>query len=127
MKHCVLAGLVCLAVVPTGCGGDDSSGGGGYPKSSSGSARSDKPGTDSLIDFAFAPKTVEIEAGQKVAWVNDGRQIHNIRNQPASKESFFSGGLEHGDRYSHRFKTPGSYPFVCTLHPQRMRGVVVVR
>jgi plastocyanin len=74
-----------------------------------------------LVDFAFRPADITIRAGQTLTFLNDGEQIHNVRGK-----GFFSDALSAGARYSHRFVTPGRYPYLCTLHPSAMRGVITV-
>ncbi len=76
----------------------------------------------SLVDFAFEPDGAAIKMGQTVTFSNEGGQIHNVRGK-----GFFSGGLTAGERFSHRFATPGRYPYLCTLHPMSMRGVITVK
>ena len=80
------------------------------------------PPTVSLVDFAFEPKELTIDAGQTVRFDNQGEQIHNVRGQ-----GFFSEALTAGESYAHRFAKPGRYPYLCTLHPTMMRGVIAVK
>jgi plastocyanin len=108
----LLALGTALAAVPglAACGG-----GGEAPDSASGEPEV------TLVDFSFQPADSTIAAGQTVAFSNDGEQIHNVRG-----EGFFSDALTAGEHYSHRFREPGRYPYLCTLHPQQMRGVITV-
>jgi plastocyanin len=103
-----------LAVVPgvaaCGGGGDDGAGGPSSPHPEV-----------ALVDFAFRPADPTIRAGQTVTFGNQGEQIHNVRG-----EGFFSDALAAGASYSHRFAEPGRYPYLCTLHPSSMRGVITV-
>jgi plastocyanin len=39
---------------------------------------------------------------------------------------FSTRAMDPGQSYSHRFIKPGSYGYLCTLHPALMKGVVVV-
>jgi plastocyanin len=109
----LLALGTAFAVVPgvaaCGGGGDDT-----------GKASPGQPKV-SLVDFAFEPADDTIEAGEAVTFSNEGEQIHNVRG-----DGFFSDGLAAGESYSHRFVRPGRYPYVCTLHPATMRGVITV-
>lgn len=104
----LLAAALGLAL--PGCGGDD-------PPSSSPTPSS---GAIEVKDFEFSPTEETFKAGEKVDWKNTGEQIHNVKG-----DGFFSRAMEAGDTYSFTFKKPGSYPYVCTLHPQ-MKGTVVV-
>ena len=74
------------------------------------------------VDFAFEPREVAIDAGATVSWTNTGSEIHNVKGR-----AFFSGALGPGETFEQRFRKPGRYRFVCTLHPTTMRGVVEVR
>ena len=80
-------------------------------------------GTVAVVDFAFNPGTVDVVAGTTVTWINSGAALHTVT---ANDGSFDSGLLPAGTgRYSRRFATPGTYPYVCGLHPS-MTGVVRV-
>jgi plastocyanin len=114
----IAAALAALLVA--GCGGGGSSG-------SSKQAASAPKGAIETYDFGFRPPTSTVRAGTNVRWVNTGQQIHTIKQLPGSREKFFSRALDAGQAYSHRFSRPGSYPYFCTLHPQQMRGTIVVR
>lgn len=72
-------------------------------------------------DFEFSPTSYQARAGEKVTWENTGEQIHNVKGR-----GFFSRALEPGKRYEFTFRKPGSYRYVCTLHPQ-MKGTIVVQ
>jgi len=36
-----------------------------------------------------------------------------------------SGGIDGGDRFSFKFDRPGTYKYVCSIHPQMMGTVTV--
>ncbi|MEI7743769.1 MAG: plastocyanin/azurin family copper-binding protein, partial [Chloroflexota bacterium] len=76
-----------------------------------------------IVDFAFNPGTVDVVAGTTVTWVNTGAALHTVT---ASDGSFDSGLVTAGGgRFSRRFAVPGTYPYLCALHPS-MSGVVRV-
>ena len=79
------------------------------------------PNAVEVVDFAFEPGDLAIQAGSTVTWTNTGQEIHNVKG-----EGFFSEALVAGDAYEHRFARPGTYSYTCTLHPTQMRGVVTV-
>jgi plastocyanin len=90
--------------------------GGGAPP-----APRDADATVTIADISFSPSTVEIEAGETVAWVwDDGPVPHDVEfdDGPASPQQ--SEGT-----WEHRFEEPGTYDYACTIHPQ-MTGTVVV-
>ena len=39
---------------------------------------------------------------------------------------FRSGALDTGEKYSFKFDKPGTYHFLCSIHP-RMTGTIVVQ
>jgi plastocyanin len=96
--------VVALGALGSGCGGGSGS-------------TSD---AIAVRDFEFAPVDFTAKAGEKVVWENEGEQIHNVKGR-----GFFSRAMDAGESYSFTFERPGSYDYLCTLHP-RMRGTVVV-
>jgi plastocyanin len=79
-------------------------------------------GTVQVVDFAFNPGSVDVVAGTTITWVNSGAALHTVT---AGDGSFDSGLISAGGRYSRRFASPGTYPYLCGLHPS-MTGVVRV-
>jgi plastocyanin len=75
-----------------------------------------------MRQVAFSPREVHIHAGQTVQWVNRDPTVHTVT---ADDGSWGSQLLAEGKAFSHRFDTPGRYPFHCLPHPM-MTGVVVV-
>ena len=76
-----------------------------------------------IRNFAFMPKTVTIAVGSTLTIVNDDSEAHTAT---ALDKSFDSAGLDTNDSWSHVFTKPGTYAYVCDLHPY-MKGVVIVR
>ncbi len=83
------------------------------------------PGSTTVqaVDFAFNPGAIDVIAGTTITWVNAGAALHTVT---ASDGSFDSGLIAGGGgRYSRRFASAGTYPYLCSLHPS-MTGVVRV-
>ena len=76
-----------------------------------------------IENFSFHPETLEVPAGTTVVWVNDDEEIHALF---ALDQSFRSPGIDSKETFEHRFTTPGTYEYRCSLHPQ-MKGTIVVR
>jgi plastocyanin len=74
------------------------------------------------VDFAFNPATVDVIAGTTITWRNDGAALHTVT---ASDGSWDSGLINAGRTFARRFATPGTFPYLCALHPS-MAGVVRV-
>ncbi len=80
-------------------------------------------GKVAAVDFAFNPGTIDVVAGTTVTWINQGAALHTVT---ASDGSFDSGLIPAGGgTFARRFSTPGTYPYICGLHPS-MTGVVRV-
>lgn len=76
-----------------------------------------------MNSVAFFPRTFEIKAGTTLTWNNDDVVPHTAT---AGDGSFNSGPLSPGDRFSFTFDTPGTFEYLCSLHPEQMRAVIEV-
>ncbi len=97
--------------------GDDS--GGNAPAPSGNAVRSERVEID---DFAYKPDPVTIEEGGKVIWKNEDSVPHTAT---AEDGSFDTGTIEEGKLKSETFKQPGTYDYVCSIHPE-MHGTIEV-
>ncbi|HEY8298476.1 MAG TPA: cupredoxin family copper-binding protein [Candidatus Baltobacteraceae bacterium] len=75
-----------------------------------------------IKDFKFSPATLHVAAGDTVVFVNDDSEAHTATSLT---RAFDSGGLDTNDRWQHRFAKPGSYSYICALHPY-MKGAILV-
>jgi plastocyanin len=118
----LLAGLGALAISAPGlaCGGGDDQDSSAAP-STTATGSASAPGAVEMFDFGFDPNTAMIAAGEDVTWENIGETLHNVKGK-----GFFSDGMEPGDTFEHEFAKAGVYDYLCTLHPDTMRGTVVV-
>jgi len=72
--------------------------------------------------FAFAPGAITVSAGTKVTWTNLDEEPHTVFSLT---RAFQSDALDTGQSFSFVFDKPGTYKYVCSIHPH-MKGVVVV-
>ncbi len=95
------------------------------PAATSASARPGRAnGPQVVIDnVTFGPQTLMVKAGTTVTWVNHDDTAHTVTSVD---KVFGSNALDTGDQISYEFKTPGTYKYYCTIHPQ-MTGTVVVQ
>ena len=78
-----------------------------------------------VADFTFAPPTLTVAAGTTVTWHFDQPSApHNVVAL-TTPVLFNSGGPKGSGTYSFTFTTPGSYAYLCQIHPT-MRGTIVV-
>lgn len=99
--------------------GDDSGAGGNAPAPSGDAVRSAEV---EIEDFSYRPDPVTIEEGGKVIWKNRDSVPHTAT---AADGSFDTGTIEEDKLKSETFKEPGTYEYVCSIHPQ-MHGTVEV-
>ena len=72
--------------------------------------------------FHFVPATLTVPVGATVTWTNGDDETHTVT---ATDHAYTSSGLEHAERYAHRFTAPGTYTYFCALHPHMTATVVV--
>jgi plastocyanin len=72
--------------------------------------------------WGYAPGTQKIQAGTWVTWSNNGQDAHTVT---AVDGSFDSGNLDPSEGFSWFFDQPGTFQYVCALHPW-MTGKIVV-
>ena len=105
----VLAASLATLVVAAGCGGSGSS----------------EPVATTEIAMAksyrFDPKTIEIEAGDRVTWTNEDNFTHTVQVDGQEDHK-----VERGESVSIAFPQAGTYHYVCTLHSRDMEGQVIV-
>jgi plastocyanin len=76
-------------------------------------------------DNAFLADYIIVKAGTTVTWTNRGRTEHNVL--PAVDGAFAPievQDLEPGMSASITFDEPGDYPYYCSLHGTRTKGMV---
>jgi amicyanin len=76
----------------------------------------------SISDFKFNPATLTVPVGTTVTWTNQDEEPHTVA---AKDGSFHSPGMDTHATYSFTFTTPGSFDYICSIHPF-MTGTVVV-
>ncbi len=84
----------------------------------------EKPALEVKIEnFAFAPATLTVSAGAQVTWINKDDIPHNIVEKG---RAFKSKALDTGEKFSYTFDKPGTYEYLCSIHPT-MTGKVIVK
>jgi YVTN family beta-propeller protein len=79
--------------------------------------------TVSIANFAFAPGELTIAAGETVTWSNDDGAPHGVAYKDGAQGVNL---LLPGAKFARTFDRPGSYDYICSVHPY-MSGKVVVR
>ncbi len=113
--HGVYAWLMVSALVGAGISSRVSKGEG---------AATTQPTVEISIDnFTFTPAEVTISPGTTVTWTNKDDVPHTATS---NTKVFSSGALDTDQKYSFEFKTPGTYPYFCAVHPH-MTGKIIVK
>jgi plastocyanin len=92
-------------------------------------ARSEAPAaptgeaTISIREFMFAPTSITVAPGTTVRWKNLDGEPHTVRSV---ETGFRSDPLDQNDSFTYKFDKPGTYRYVCSIHPQ-MIGTIVVK
>jgi plastocyanin len=71
--------------------------------------------------YRFVPAAIVVPVGSTVTWTNNDNFTHNVALDGAE-------GLQMapGESVSQAFEAPGTYAYVCSLHPKDMKGTVLV-
>ncbi len=89
-------------------------------------AGSSRTGVVKIQDIAFKPSRITIRRGTTVTWrFLDDSTFHNVSSR--GRRRFGGSGDKSKGAFRVRFRKPGTYRYVCTLHPLAMNGTVVVR
>ena len=78
----------------------------------------------SIKNFAFAGNDITVAKGSTVTWTNNDSATHTVVAADAAV-SFVSDNLPTGATFQHVFDTPGTFPYICGIHP-RMKGTITV-
>jgi len=73
--------------------------------------------------YKFVPAAIIVPAGTTVTWTNDDHFTHSVDLADDPSEPPV---MSPGQSVQHTFGTPGRYAYVCSFHPNDMRGLVVV-
>jgi plastocyanin len=79
-------------------------------------------GAVTIGDRVFIPPTLEVATGATVEWTNADSETHTVT---ASEGAFDSGILAEGAAFSATLDAPGSYAYLCAIHPE-MTGTITV-
>ncbi len=94
-----------------------------------------KPKEVTVADFYFSPESVTLKVGQSIKWVwaEGNTYPHDVHLKSGPK------GLKNKASYSTKttavtdaefekeFITPGTYKYICTIHPTMMHMTVIVK
>jgi plastocyanin len=128
--------VACAALALTaGCGSKDNSSSSSADKAPPKATKTTKSASGgaqassvTYKDISVKPASLSVKKGATVTWTNEDSVGHDVTSTggPAKFKSGASGGMAQGDTFKHTFTTPGTYSYVCTVHPN-MKGTVTVK
>jgi plastocyanin len=75
-----------------------------------------------MKNFDFAPMAISVPVGATVTWKNLDGEPHTV----VSVDGLFrSSALDQGDSFTFKFTKPGTYKYLCSIHPKMMATVTV--
>lgn len=130
----LIAAACALGLAATGCAGSSearthatatahSSAVAPAAASSSGAVKAVATNSVTIKNFAFSPSTIMVKPGTKVTWTNQDEDAHTVTFQSNLKAA--SSPLQGNQSFSHTFQAPGTYSYICSIHPF-MHGKVIV-
>lgn len=76
--------------------------------------------------FAFAPAALSVKVGTTVTWTNQDTEPHTVTST-GSGGPLTSPAMQTGDTFHYTFTKPGTYHYLCTIHPFMTATVTVTR
>ncbi|QHC23702.1 cupredoxin domain-containing protein [Streptomyces sp. GS7] len=69
-----------------------------------------------IKNFAFSPATLKVKVGTTVTWTNQDTDPHTVTST-GSGGPLRSAAMATNATYSYTFTKPGTYAYLCTIHP----------
>lgn len=113
-----LTAAFLLAPALVACGSSSSGG-------SSAPAPAANGHTVTIQNFGFHPSTLTVKAGTTVTFVQEDSTPHTVTGS-GNSAFLHSSPLNKGQTYTATFSKPGTYNYICSIHPD-MKGTVVVQ
>ena len=94
-----------------------------------------KPKEVTVADFYFSPEKLTIKKGQSVKWVwaesNTYPHDVHLKSGPKglkNKASYSTKTTAVSDaEFEKQFTVPGTYKYICTIHPTMMHMTIIVK
>ena len=82
------------------------------------------PGIVSIAGFSFGPEKISVATGTPITWVNTDTSPHQVSITGAKPQR--TGIILKGQSATLTIAEPGTYPYICGLHPA-IKGTVEVK
>src|SRR5579872_3628064 len=67
-----------------------------------------------IVNYAFNKATLTVKANTTVTFVNQDSDAHTVTSTTGA---FDSKGMDTNDTWKYTFKKPGTFTYICALHP----------
>ncbi|MDA4125257.1 MAG: cupredoxin domain-containing protein [Thaumarchaeota archaeon] len=88
-------------------------------------------GISSNQTLNFTPKAITVVVGvnNTIQWTNQDSAAHTVTSTsiPSGASSFDSGNLNAGATFTVTLTTPGTYHYLCSIHPAWMIATIIVK
>jgi hypothetical protein len=78
-----------------------------------------------MAQYAFAPASLTVHVGDTVTWTNRDQAPHDVTTT-AGPVSVHSPTLTTGQSWTYTFTQPGSYAYICSIHPDMKAQITVL-
>jgi plastocyanin len=75
-----------------------------------------------IKNFDFAPMSLTVKAGTSVTWENLDGEPHTVTSVDGL---FRSGAIDENESFTFKFDKPGTYKYLCSIHPRMMAAIIV--
>ncbi len=130
------AAALSLVLVAVGCGDDDDAAPDPVVDTTapvsdttaeSGGTTANEPSVEQaevdMVDISFDPTEITVPVGAIVVWTNQDNVDHTTT---ADEGTWDSGVLGSGESFEFAFDEPGTYAYLCQIHPTVMLGSITV-
>jgi hypothetical protein len=80
-----------------------------------------------MLNLRYIPQELTIRQGDTVRWTNSDPYAHTATS--STPGLFDSGSMAQGQTFDFTFNTPGTYEYICTIHPPQFMpaGKIIVQ
>ena len=78
-----------------------------------------------MAHYAFSPASITINVGDTLTWTNSDTAPHDVTTT-SGPVPIHSATLTTGQSWSYTFTTPGTYRYICSIHPDMQASVTVL-
>jgi plastocyanin len=84
---------------------------------------SDEQTEVAMVDTSFDPADMAVTVGATIVWTNEDAVEHTTT---ADDGTWDSGLVAPGESFDFTFDEPGTYTYLCEIHPSIMQGTITV-